>query len=160
MSKFTQDGKYSAKATGEVVLGKSANKGTPFIEFYFEVTKGELQGQKVRYTGYFTDNTAERTIESMRTCGWRGDDLAAFRSGKLNGLDSQEVEVVVQMEKFTNEKGEEKEAPRVAWVNSGGGYLNVEARMGEDDALSFGAKFNHLLARKPAPTGNGGPAPF
>ena len=160
MSKFVQDGKYMAKATGEVVLGKSKKEQTPFIEFYFEVTKGELQGQKVRYTGYFTDKTAERTIESLRTCGWRGTDLSEFRSGKLSGLDSQEVEVVTQIEKFTNDKGEERESARVAWVNSGGGYLNVDARMNEDDALSFGAKFNHLLARKPAPTGGNGPAPF
>ena len=160
MSKFVNEGKYMAKATGEVVLGKSAQKGTPFIEFYFEVTKGDLQGQKARYTGYFTDNTAERTIESLRTAGWRGDNLSVFRDGKLNGLGSQEVEIVIEMEKFKNDKGEEKEAPRVAWVNSGGGYLNVDARMNEDDALSFGAKFNHMLARKPAPTGNGGTAPF
>lgn len=158
MSSFVQDGKYSAKATGEVVLGKSKEKGTPFIEFYFQVTSGELAGQKVRYTGYFTDNTAERTIDSLRVCGWTGDDLSVFRNGRLNGLDAKEVEIVTQLEEFTNDKGEKKMAARVAWVN-GGAYINTQARMNEDDALSFGARFNHLLSRKPS-TGGGSPAPF
>src|SRR5258708_5207159 len=119
MSSFQHDGKYTAKATGEVVLGKSANKGTPFIEFYFQVTKGELEGKSVRYTGYFTDNTAERTIDSLRTCGWSGNDLVAFRDGKLHGMDSKEVEIVVSLEEFVNDKGEKKMSARVAWVNSG-----------------------------------------
>src|SRR5215467_13714889 len=129
MSKFADQGTYQAKAIGEVVLGKSAQKGTPFIEFYFQVTKGELEGSKVRYTGYFTDGTQKRTIDSLRACGWNGDNLAVFRDGALHGLDNKEVEIVTTLEEFTNDKGEKKEAARVAWVNNVGGYLNTNARM-------------------------------
>lgn len=68
------DGRYKARAEGAVVLGNSKDKGTPFIEFYLQITEGEEKGKRVRWTGYFTEKTQERTIDALLTCGWTGDD--------------------------------------------------------------------------------------
>jgi len=148
-------GKYTARAVGEVVLGKSKTKDTPFIEFYFEVRGGECSGERVRWTSYFTEKTSERTIQSMQLCGWDGDDLAVFSDGKLHGLNKKDVSIVVELESYKNEKGEDRTTPKVAWVNRIG-FLNTEARMTEDAASSFAAKMNDLIhlakVRKPQAT--------
>lgn len=145
-------GKYTARAVGETVLGKSKKQETPFIEFYFEVKGGEANGERVRWTSYFSEKTSERTIDSLRLCGWDGDDLSVFSDGQLHGLDKKEVSIVVEIEKYKNEKGEDRESAKVAWVNRIG-FLNVDQRMNDDAASAFAAKMNDLVAlskhRKP-----------
>lgn len=143
---FKHNEKCTARAVGECVLGKSKEKGTPFIEFYFEVKGGENDGSRVRWTGYFTDKTAERTIDSLRTCGWKGSCFAVFADGKLHGLDSNDVQIVVEMQEYTDE-GVTKLSPRVAWVNSLG-FLNTQAKMKADDLASFAAKYNNMAENK------------
>ncbi len=136
---------YKAKACGECVLGTSKNKGTPFLEFYFQIIGGENAGGRVRWTGYFTENTNERSIQSLQICGWRGEDLSEFADGNLHGLDSNEVEIVVELETYTNDNGDEKTRPRVAWVNRAGGFLNTESAMNEEAAQSFGDRMRGLV---------------
>ncbi len=145
MMPLVNGGKYTARATGSVVLGKSKNKDTPFIEFYFQVKGGDCDGVRVRWTSYFSDKTSERTVQSLETCGWSGDDISAFVDGGLHGLDKNDVEIVVEMESFTDQNGAAKNTARVAWVNRLG-YLNTEAAMTEDAAAAFGAKMNDLIA--------------
>ncbi len=136
---------YKARACGECVLGTSKNKGTPFLEFYFEIKAGENLGGKVRWTGYFTENTSERSIQSLQICGWQGDDLSEFADGKLHGLDTNDVDIVVELEKYTNDQGEERTAPKVQWVNKCGGFLNTESAMNETAAQSFGERMRGLV---------------
>lgn len=140
------EGKYKARATGEVVLGNSAKKGTPFIECYFEILDGDNKGGKVRWTSYFSDKTAERTIEAMQIAGWDGEDLSEFGDGGLHGLDKNEVEIVVELEEYEVE-GEKRTSPRVQWVNKLGGYLNVQNAMGPEQAASFGEKMKGLVLK-------------
>jgi hypothetical protein len=137
-------GKYTAKATGSVVLGKSKNKETPFIEFYLQVKGGENDGARVRWTSYFSEKTYERTVQSLETCGWTGEDISVFSDGKLHGLDKNEVEIVVELEEYETPQGEKRTSPRVAWVNRLG-YLNVDAAMSTDAAAAFGVKMNDLI---------------
>lgn len=140
------DGRYKAKACGDVVLGTSAKKGTPFIELYFEIQEGENKGGKVRWTSYFGDNSSERTIESLQHCGWSGDDVGEFADGQLHGLDANDVEIVTELEEYEKE-GEKKVAPRVKWVNKIGGYLNVQNAMAPEAAASFGEKMKGLVLK-------------
>lgn len=140
------DGKYKARATGNVVLGKSAKKETPFIELYFEITEGEQAGGKARWTGYFADKSSERTIEALQIAGWQGEDLAEFSDGGLHGLDANEVEIVVELEEYEHE-GETRTSPRVQWVNRLGGYLNVQNKMTSEAAESFGEKMKGLVLK-------------
>jgi hypothetical protein len=105
-------GKYKARAVGQVVVGKSKDKGTPYIEFYFEVTQGENKGGSARWTGYFTDKTSDRTIEALQICGWEGEDLSEFEDNGLHGLDTNEVQIVVELETFEDrDTGEERTVP-------------------------------------------------
>ena len=145
-----QDGaRYKARATGSVVLGTSAEKRTPFIEFYFRITEGENAGGEVRWTGFFGERSAARTIESLQFCGWEGDDLGEFADGELHGLDRNEVEIVVQFEEYEKD-GERRVTPRVAWVNRLGGYLNVQNAMSKDEAKAFGERMKGLVLKTKA----------
>jgi hypothetical protein len=150
-------GTYKARATGETVLGTSKNKGTPFLEFYLAIIGGENAGGLVRWTGYFTENTNERSIQSLQTCGWEGEDLSEFADGGLHGLDANEVDIVVEIETYQNAEGEERSRPRVAWINRAGGYLNRDAAMNEEMAKTFGDRMRGLVMkmREKAPKGDG-----
>lgn len=159
------DGKYRARATGNVVLGRSADKGTPFIECYFKIIP-ETDGGEVRWTSYFTDKSAPRTIEAMQHAGWEGDDPGEFADGDLHGLDKNEVEIVVELEEYNDAEGNPRTKPRVQWVNRLGGMLNVQNAMSKEDALSFGDQMKGLVLKmkskkaSAAPSGNAIDFPF
>lgn len=147
-------GTYKARVQGECVLGTSKSKGTPFIEFYLTILEGEHKGSRARWTGYFTENTNERTIQSLQICGWAGDDVSDFTDGMLHGLDSNEVEIVVELEEYEvvdkesgQKTGETKTSAKVAWINRAGGFLNKAAAMNEGAAKAFGAKMRGLVLK-------------
>lgn len=138
------NGTYRAKASGKCVLGTSANKGTAYLELYFKVIEGDHAGALVRWTGYFTENTNERTIQSLLTMGWQGEDPSEFADGELHGLDSKEVDIVVELEEYEKD-GEVRHSPRVQWVNRPGGYLNTDNAMSNEAAKSFGERMRGLV---------------
>jgi hypothetical protein len=142
-----KNGRYKARAIGEVVLGTSSKQGTPFIELYFEMLEGESKGHKARWTGYFGPNSSERTIESLQTCGWAGDELGEFSDGQLHGLDTNEVEAVVENETYTDASGTERTSPRIQWINRLGGHLNVDNAMTPEAAQSFSDKMKGLVLK-------------
>jgi hypothetical protein len=134
----------------EVLLAESAQKKTPGIQINFTVTEGEFQGQSVRYDGWFSEKTAERVIESLQYCGWEGDDVGEFADRGLHGLDTNEVELVIELEDYqgNDPKYEGRSFPRVAWVNKlGGRGLNVDNAMTPDVASAFGAKMKGLVLK-------------
>jgi len=140
------NGKYRMRADGEVVLGESKDKGTPFVEFYLEIVDGEHKGGRARFTGYFGPNSAERTVESLQFCGWQGDELSEFADHGLHGLDANEVEGVIELEEWTDKQTEEKRtAPRVKWINKLGGRVNVDNAMDPAKATAFSAKMKGLV---------------
>jgi len=144
------EGRYKAKATGNVVLGKSSQKGTPYVELYFKILEGPNQGGEVRWQGYFSEKTATRTVEALQNCGWEGDDIGEFSDGGLHGLDTNEVSVVVELEQYQTNDGETKTAPRVAWVNKLTGYLSIQNAMSQDEASSFGERMKGLVLKAKA----------
>jgi hypothetical protein len=158
-----QAGTYKARVTGECVLGTSKNKGTPFVEFYLEILSSAAAGSRVKWQGYFTENTNERSIQSLQICGWQGDDLSEFSDGGLHGLDANEVEIVVELEEYTNAEGEDKVSAKVAWINRQGGFLNTEAAMNEGAAAAFGSRMRGLVLKmkekNPAPVASTKSAP-
>lgn len=141
-------------------LTTSSQKQTPGIQIMFRVTEGEYADETVRFDGWFTEKTAERIIESLNYCGWTGDDLAQFSDGGLHGLDTNDVELVIEMEDYhgTDEKYLGKQFPKVQWINRlGGRGLNVKSAMTPDAAAAFGEKFRGLVlkARAKAPQPDG-----
>lgn len=142
-------GSYKARAT-QVLLTKSSQKGTPLIQVNFQIQdEGEHHGETIRWDGYLTEKTAERTIESLGHCGWTGDDISVFtKEGVLQGCDLNDVTLVVELEAYegNDEKYKGKQFPRVQWVNKTGGRgLNVENAMPVAEALAFAEKMKGLV---------------
>lgn len=113
----TLQGTHKARAK-EWALGLSQT-GKEQIAVLFEITSGPHAGKSITWFGYFTDQTVDRTLESLRHCGWDSDSLA-----DLDGLGENEVVLVVEDETY-----EGKTRSRVKWVNR-------ESRLALKDQMS------------------------
>lgn len=132
-------GKYKARAT-EGALGFTST-GKEQVAVALEVQSGEYQGKEITWYGYFTDATTDRTLESLRHLGWKGDDLS-----DLTGILDNEVQIVVEEE--TDQQGEVR--TRVRWINGGGGVA-MKDRMTDADAKAFAGRMKgHILAQRRA----------
>lgn len=107
-------------------------KGDPCVVVSFEIA----HGQRISWWGYFTDKTQRRTIESLRHCGWDGDNL-----GDLSSIspESPTVELVIEHEEY-----EGKVRARVQWVNRLGGGI-ATAPMAADKRAAFAARMKGLV---------------
>lgn len=128
-----QPGRYKAKAI-EGDFGFAGN-GREQVAVLFEVIDGDHKGTTITWFGFFTEQTAERTIESLIYAGWDGE------SETLDGLGTTEVSIVVEHDTYN---GETK--PKVAWVNRPGGGLALKSRMNEGQKANFGKKLRAKAA--------------
>lgn len=112
---------------------------------------GDYVGRHLTWDGYFTDATFDRTVEALRHMGWEGMDL-----GDIGGLDKNDVELVVGVERYTNpETGEEKTYNRVDWVNrSASLFLKkpMDAAQKASFAQRMKGKLHALQAGQPKPS--------
>lgn len=148
-------GTYRARAV-EVMLGESQKKGTPFVGVRFVVSGDKGRGEGIKWEGWLTSNTAERTLESLAHCGWTGDDLSVFANGDLHGLDRNEVDLVVEMEPYAGTDPEKmgNEYPKVKWVNRvASGSRFAGASMDVAKAAEYGKKFRGLAMSLKAKNG-------
>lgn len=99
------DGTYRARAFA-FKRGESST-GTPNILVHFGISHGENAGWTVRWYGYLTEKSEQRTRDSLQTAGWDGIDIAV-----LDGLGSCECLIVVENEEYNG-----KEYCKVRWVN-------------------------------------------
>jgi hypothetical protein len=122
---------YRARAI-EAGLGESST-GKEQVAVSFEILTEGVPEKFLTWFGYFTDATANRTIESLRHCGWKGDDLT-----DISGLD-QEVDLVVEEEEY-----EGKQHTKVQWVNRPGG-LTIKTPLSPDKAKAFSASMRDRI---------------
>ena len=116
--------------THTVRWGKS-DKGTKSVMVYFELLDGPDRGTVLPWWGYFTNKTSERTVESLRFMGFKGDDL--FKAGEQE-LD-QVVQVLVEHNTY-----EGKTRARIAFVNAmGGGAMTLKNPLSDKDVRAFAA---------------------
>lgn len=134
-------GKFKAKAKAWI-LGETSTGGEE-IAVEFDVLTEGAEYSVLTWRGYFTDAAWERTIESLRHMGWKGDNLA-----NLEGLDTNEVELVVEEEEYNG-----KIQTKVRWVNRASG-LNVKAPLTEDRKRSFAASMKDKIRAMEAAKGN------
>jgi hypothetical protein len=148
MSDTVSPGYYSAVAVPLVTengqvwaqFGRAKN-GTEQVLVTYEILSGEFAGQRLPWFGYFTKNTYERTIESLRYSGLRGDDISKAVDGPM------EQEVTIQVE---HNEWEGKVHSRVAFVNkAGGGGVKLADPMKSDELRKFAAKMKTSLHGKP-----------
>lgn len=128
-----EPGRYMARAA-EWKLGK-ASTGTECIAVLFTLQ----DGRTINWWGYFSEKTAERTLDSLEFMGWDGRDIANPR-----GLDRNEVELVVGEE--TNDKGES--FSKVLWVNRPRGAAVKEELKGAELSAFQQRMQAAMLARK------------
>lgn len=123
-------------------LGETS-KGTEQVAVEFQILTEGAEFNHITWFGYFTDKTYERTVESLRHCGWTGHDLT-----DLTGLDANEVELVIEDE--DDEDGNPR--ARVRWVNRKGG-LALKAPLTGDKAKSFAASMRDKIKALDASAG-------
>ena len=124
------------KARGIDGYVDKAGTGTEYVAIKLRVTNGDETDSEITWFGYFTDKTIDRTIESLRILGWRGDDLS-----DLAGITENEVEIVVR-----NEEYEGQTRARVAFINRIGGGVRLEKRMSAEDTRRFAARMKAKVA--------------
>lgn len=133
--------KYVARAEqwglGETDTGKEQ------VAVGFQILTQDADIPYITWHGYFTDKAADRTIESLRICGWEGDDLT-----NLQGLDKNEVELVIEDEEYDG-----KVRPKVRWVNRVGGSLALKAPLSGDKLKAFAASMRGQIRAYDAGTG-------
>lgn len=118
---------YRAKAK-EWTLSET-KQGAPMVVVLFDVLTEGATEKSLTWRGLFTEKTVDRTIESLRYCGFEGDDLLT-----LEGLDKNEVDLVVEDELY-----EGKTYARVQWVNKPRN-LSVKTVLEGDKAKAFAAE--------------------
>lgn len=100
-----ETGTWRAKAVG-AELGYTS-KGHEQVAVAVEFLDGPNAGKSMTWYGYFTERTADRSLESLMIAGWDGEDLSA-----LTGVGTTEFEVVVELDTY-----EGKTKPRIQWIN-------------------------------------------
>lgn len=132
------------------------SKGGEQVAVEFEIVgeDDEEAGHSITWFGFFTEKTMARTIESLRYLGWAGDDLSELPALAEAGQLAQEVEIVVDHEKY-----EGKWSTKVRWVNRpGGGRVQLERPMEGSDLKTFAARMKGAVmsaGRGRSPAGNG-----
>lgn len=139
-------GTYKARAK-EWALGMSQT-GKEQIAVLFELADGELAGQTITWFGYFTDNTLDRTLDSLRHCGWQSDSLA-----DLDHLDTNEVEIVVEEDTY-----EGKTRSKVRWVNRPS-RLALKEQLNPQAIQAFAARLRGRTVAHKQQYAKGGQAP-
>lgn len=115
-------------------------KQTPYVRVSFEVVEGDSTGEFISWYGYLSDATADRTLESLRICGWDGDEL----DEELPGMGKFKVSLVVDADEY-----EGKIRNRVRWVNrlsTNTGPKPEKNRLGLDVLAQINAKLGVKIA--------------
>ena len=125
-SNLIPEGQYLARAY-DAALGK-ASTGTQQVAVAFLIKEGPGQGKRRTWYGYFTEASAERTLKSLRACGWKGNKLT-----DLSTVGSRDCLIVIGHE-ADERNGEVRD--RVQWVNALGAAVSNPLDRGEAALLS------------------------
>jgi hypothetical protein len=128
-------------------FGETKN-GNPQVVVNFEILDGPEAGRRIAWFGYFTEKTAQRTVESLRYCGFKGNDLSAAVTQPLD----QEVQIVIDHEEYNG-----KTSAKVQWVNRGGGDgFRLEKPMDRRGLERFAAQMKASVMQIPDAPGKKG----
>jgi hypothetical protein len=144
----------------ECYLGQ-AQTGAVRVAIHFRIISGPNQGDLVRWDGWFTEKTNERTIKTLRVMGWNGlllQDLNGLREEECASAFPNVVSLDIRMEEGkTDGKPSGKWYPRVAFVNDEQAPKEF-GKLSMAEAAAFSDKLKGLLvsiggnASAPRPT--------
>lgn len=108
----------------------------------FEILEGPDVGKKITSFLYFGEKQFDRNLDSLRFCGFKGDDLEAFGTQS----PGQEVEIVISHESYNG-----KTSARVQWINApgGSGGIKLEERLAPNALKRAAAIAKARLKAKP-----------
>lgn len=130
-----------------------AGTGTMQCLIYFEILDGEHKGQRLPWFGYFSKDAYKRTLESLRHCGLKGEDV--LNPGPLDQIVSVSVEHE-EYEVANEDTGEvtQRTRARISWVNrAGGGVIKLKNPLSADEARKFAAQLRNALRGIPETQG-------
>jgi hypothetical protein len=132
------------RATALVHELRTSKAGNPYSNVTFRLL--DAPGQIDWRGNYTSEKLRDRALESLRYCGWKGDDLSnvAFPEGN---------EVILVIEDDTYEG---KIHSQVAWVNSS--KASVKNALGTADAKVFAARMKGAILALDAKKNLGAPA--
>ena len=134
-------GNYKAVATqtdgAYAQIGMSTN-GNQQVLINFEIIDGPMAGRRIPWWGFLTDKAWNRTVEALRYCGFKGDDLYLLSSQQLD----QEVELVVEHSEYQG-----KTNARVKWVNTAFSGLKLAKPMDTNELRNFSAMMKDKIAQ-------------
>lgn len=143
---------YRGKAKEWTMSLSSTDK--PMLVVLFDILTEGASEKSLTWRGFFTELTTDRTIEALRFMGFEGDDLS-----QLEGLDRNEVDLVVEDEEYTDsESGEVKTSAKVQWVNKPRA-LSVKTVLEGDGLKSFAAQMKAAFRQVDASNGKRTSAP-
>jgi hypothetical protein len=118
-------------------IGMSTN-GNQEVLINFEIIDGPMAGRRIPWWGFLTDKAWNRTVEALRYCGFKGDDLYLLPSQQLD----QEVELVVEHSEYQG-----KTNARVRWVNAAFSGLKLAKPMDTNELRNFSAMMRDKIAQ-------------
>ncbi|HWR21006.1 MAG TPA: hypothetical protein VN444_04000 [Verrucomicrobiae bacterium] len=130
-------GTYRAQAVdGHLGLTSKSNEQ---IVVKFVIVDGPQKDQTVSWYGFFSDACFDRTIQSLRYCGWQGDDVS-----DMAGIDRNDVDIVVEHDEYQG-----KVTPKVRWINQVGGGAGMSAAQAADFAQSIKPRIAGMKSADP-----------
>jgi hypothetical protein len=124
-------GRYTGRAVSAALGMTGGDK--PQVAVMFELV--EPAGWRIGWYGYFSEKTEESTLKGLFACGWDGEDIRV-----LNGIDQNEVELVVDIEENEDKNGQRLGTfrNRVRWVNPvGDATMLLNKTMDDATAAQF-----------------------
>lgn len=133
-------------------LGKSKDKGTPFIAIEFE-EDNDIEPQSITWFGYITDKTVERVVKTIEELGWTGDDILQLdhpRKEENEGdsrfdLRGKKCEIVVESEEYNG-----KTYHKVKWINVGKNGSTLGNALDANEAKSISRLVKAHIGKRPA----------
>lgn len=114
-----------------------ATTNSPFTAVLsFEILRGPQAGQHISAFLYFGDRSVDRSMESLRACGFSGEDLDKF----IDQNPDIEAQIVVEHETY-----EGKTRARVKWINSASRGFVLEKPLDQKELRMFSAQMKAKL---------------
>lgn len=101
-------GKYRAVATSAILT--ETKNGKEHVAIDLRITQGQSAGECLSWQGWLGERSVARTMESLRACGWLGQNLAEIDIEEL----CNEVSITVEHEEYNG-----KTYAKVRWINPG-----------------------------------------
>jgi len=120
-------------------------KGDEQIVLGFEIvdpSRPDEQGMHISYFGGFGENSIDFTVDALRACGWKGDDVSEVPALAESGQLATEVRLKIEHETY-----EGKLRARVKFVNrvGGGAKIKLERALDDDRVRRFAASMKSRI---------------